>query len=305
METNPEARWVAERLDTLEPPWRPDLARGCELLHARQPVRRRPWASMTTAAVAAAVLIVALAFPETRALAQQLWDRLVLNRVFAVRVDLSKLPLRTRITTNGVETTVRNMDEAERLAGFRPYVPSPGLLDGNPRIEMTGPIAVEQTIHVRDIESALGKAGGSDVSVPAEWEGLQLHYAIGPSVAENYPDNVRILQTRPIELFVPSGFAMERFADVAFRSVGIPAWEARAMARDFAAHPAWLFDIPAGAVANIQVLALQAGPALLIEDLDEKGAVARAMVIRNTSERMYSVSSGSRALSVQIANSLP
>jgi len=77
------------------------------------------------------------------------------------------------------------------------------------------------------------------------------------------------------------------------------------MARNFAAHPAWLLDIPAGEMANIQELALQAGPALLIEDLNENGCVSRAMVIVTTSERIYSVSSGNRPLSVQIANSLP
>src|SRR5579863_5199444 len=182
MKINPEARWVAERLDALEPPWLPNLEHGCELLYARHPERRRPWTWMTAAAIAAAVLIAALAFPETRVLAQQLWDRLVLNRVYAVRVDLSKLPLQTRITTNGLDEAVRNMDEAERKAGFRPYLPSPGLLDGNPQIEVTGPIAVEQTIHVRDIESALGAVGLNDVSVPAAWEGIQLRYEIGTAV---------------------------------------------------------------------------------------------------------------------------
>lgn len=132
-----------------------------------------------------------------------------------------------------------------------------------------------------------------------------MHYEIGPAVTENYPDRIRIVQTRPIELFVPSGFALERFADVAFRSIGVPAWEARAMVRDFAAHPSWLLDTPAGAAANIQELALQAGPAPFIEDLDEKGAVSRATVILTTNERIYPVSGGSRARSVPIANSLP
>ena len=124
-------------------------------------------------------------------------------------------------------------------------------------------------------------------------------------VAANYPDNIHILQARPIELSVPSGFALQDFAEVAFRSIGVSLWEARAMARKFAAHPAWFLDIPPDAVVNVQEVALRAGPALLIEDLDEKGVVRRATVIWSTSERMYSVNSKKRELSVKIADDLP
>ena len=77
------------------------------------------------------------------------------------------------------------------------------------------------------------------------------------------------------------------------------------MARKFAAHPAWLLDIPDDAVVNVQEVALRAGPALLIEDFDEKGAVKRATVVRSTSERMYSVSGRNRELTIKIANALP
>jgi hypothetical protein len=77
------------------------------------------------------------------------------------------------------------------------------------------------------------------------------------------------------------------------------------MARKFAAHPAWLLDIPPDAVVNLQEVELRAGPALLIEDFDEKGEVKRATVVRSTSERMYSVSSRNRELSLKIANALP
>jgi hypothetical protein len=305
METNHEDRWVANRLATIEPQWSPNLARGRELLDARLAGRRHSWTWMAAAAATAAVCVAMLSFPGTRALAQELWFRFVLNRVDVVRLDLSKLPLHMQVTTNGLEQSVQNMDEAERKAGFRPYLPSPGVLDANPGITVSGPISVEQTIHVRDIESALGKVGANDVLVPAEWEGVQLRSEIGPMVAANYPDNIHILQARPIELSVPSGFALEHFAEVAFRSVGVSLWEARAMAQKFAAHPAWLLDIPPDAVVNVQEVALRAGPALLIECVDEKSAVKRATVVRSTSERMYSVSSGNRELSMKIANYLP
>lgn len=305
METNHEDPWVSNRLATIEPRWSPNLARGRELLDARLAGRRHSWTWMATAAATAAVCVAVLALPETKAIAQELWYRFVLNRVDVVRLDLSKLPLHMQVTTNGLAQSVENIDEAERKAGFRPYLPSLGVLDANPGITVTGTITIEQTIHVRDIESALDKAGASDVQVPAEWEGMQLRTKIGPMVAANYPDNVHILQARPIELSVPPGFALEHFAEVAFRSIGVSWWEARTMAQKFAAHPAWLLDIPPDAVVNVQEVALRSGPALLIEDLDEKGAVKPTAVIWSTSERMYSVSSKNRELSVKIADDLP
>jgi hypothetical protein len=304
MENNHEDRWVANRLARIEPGWSPDRLRGRKLLDARL-AQRHSWTWMAAAAATAAVCVAVLALPGTRALAQELWYRFVLNRVEVVRLDLSRLSLHMQVTTNGVEQRVQNMDEAERKAGFRPYLPSRDVRYANPEISVSGPISVEQTIRVRDIESALGKVGASDVQVPAEWEGIELRTEIGPMVAANYPDNIHILQARPIELSVPSGFALEHFAEVAFRSIGVSLWEARVMARKFAVHPVWLLDIPSDAVVNVQEVALRAGPALLIEDLDEKAVVKRATVICSSSERMYSVSSKSRKLSVQLADDLP
>jgi hypothetical protein len=305
MENNHEDRWVANQIATIEPQWSPNLARGRALLDARLAGRRHSWTWMAPVAVAAAMCAVVLALPATRAIAQELWYRFVLNRVDVVRLDLSKLPLRMHVTTNGLEQSVPNLDEAERKTGFRPSLPSPEVLYANPGITVTGPIAIEQTIHVRDIETALGKVEATDVQVPAEWEGVQLRTEIGPMVAANYPDSVQILQARPIELSVPSGFALEHFAELEFRSIGVSLWEARAMAQRFVAHPAWLIDIRPDAVVNLQEVALRAGPALLIEDFDERGAVKRETVVLSTRERMYSVSSRNRELSIRIANALP
>jgi hypothetical protein len=304
METNHKDDWVANRLATIEPQWSPEFARGRELLNAGLVRRRHSWNWMAAAATAA-VCVAMLALPATRALAQELWFRFVLNRVDVVRLDLSKLPLHTQVTTNGLEQSVESLDEAERKAGFRPYLPSRGVLNAIPGITVTGPISMEQTIHVRDIASALGKVQASDVQVPAEWEGIELRSEMGPMVAANYPDNVHILQALPIEFSVPSGFALEHFAEVTFRSVGVSSWEAHGMAQKFAAHPAWLLDVPPDAVVNIQEVALRAGTALLIEDFDEKGGVKRATVTWSASERMYSVSTRNRELSIEIANALP
>ena len=305
METNHEDQWIANRLATIEPRWSPDLARGRALLDTKLEKRHHSLTWIAVAAASAAVCVAVLVPPGTRALAQQLWYRFVLKRVDVVRLDLSKMPLQMQVTTNGLEQSVQDMEEAERKTGFRPYLPSLSVLRTNPGITITGPISVEQTIHVRDIESALVKVGASDVQVPAEWEGIQLRTEIGSMVELNYPDRVHILQARPIELSVASGFPLEHFAEVAFRSIGVSSWEARAMAQRFAANPAWLLDLPLDAVVNIQEVSLQAGPAMLIEEGDDRGAVKRVTVVRSTSERMYSVSGGNRELSMKITDALP
>src|SRR5713101_4961316 len=117
METNHENRWVANRLATIEPQWSPNLARGRELLDARLAGRRHSWTWIAAAAATAAVCVAVLALPGTRAFAQEVWYRFVLSRVDVVRLDLSKLPLHMQVTTNGLEQSVQNMDEAERQTG--------------------------------------------------------------------------------------------------------------------------------------------------------------------------------------------
>jgi hypothetical protein len=305
METNHEDQWIANKLATIEPRWSPNVARGRELLDSKLAKRHHSLKWIAVAAATAAVCAAVLALPTTRARAQQLWYRFILNRVDAVRLDLSKLPLHMQVTTNGLEQSVQNMGEAERETGFRPNLPSPDVLYGTPDIHVTGPITVGQTIHVSDIESALRKIGATDIQVPAEWEGIPLRTEIGPMVELNYSDSVHILQTRPFKLSVVSGFPLEHFAEVAFRSIGVSSWEARAMAQRFAANPAWLIDTSANAVVNIEEVSLRSGPAMLVEELDDRGTVERAIVVWATSERMYSVSSGNRELSMKIADALP
>ena len=308
MEPRNEDRWISARLATLEPPWQADYARGRSLLDAglAKPPRGRHW--LAPVAVAAALCIAAAVVPQTRAFAQQLWYRLVLNRVDVVRLDLSDLPLETHLAVNGLSQAVRDLDEAQQKAGFRPSLPPAGTLPANPSVTVTGPMTVEQTIRVADLEAALRKQGASDLKIPPDWDGVHLRAAIGPLVTADYLGDVQILQTRPIELSVPTGFPLARLAEAAFRSLGVSQWESRALAQKFVAHPAWFLDIPADETVHIQELSLRNGPALMIEDFDDEGRVwiaQRVTVIRSTAERIYAVSANDRQLALKVAESLP
>ncbi len=304
METNPDNRWIEECLAALEPQWQPDVARAREMLESRLAIRWHSSAWIAVAA-AAAVCIAVLATPNTRAIAQQLFDRFVLNRVDIVRVDLSRLPLKTRIMTNGVEDSVKDLDEAEQRAGFRPYLPPPEVLPAQPELKVSSSIHVEQIVRTGDLEAALKNVGASDVQVPSEWDGVTLRTEIGPIVTADYPENVRIEQWLPFDFSVPSGFPLERFAEVAFRSIGVSSWQARALGQRLAAHPAWLFDIPPDRLANIRDVRLRTGPALLIEDFDDKGVFERATIIRTTGQRIFGVTSSTTETCLRIADALP
>ena len=304
METNREDGWVKERLAALEPKWNPDFVRGRQLLDAGLAKPARPW-TWVAAAVAIVLCLAALALPQTRAFAQELWQRLMLHRVDVVRLDLSNLPVRAKLTMSGMQQSLSGLDDAERKAGFRPWLPEAGVLPANPSLSMTPLMTAEQTIHVADLTAALRKVGANDVQVPPEWEGVQLRAAIGPLVAADYPGEVQILQAKPIELSIPVGFPLERFAEAAFRSLGVSVWEARDLARKFVANPAWLLDIPPDEPVNLQEVDLRAGPALLIEDFDDHGKVERVTVIRSTSERILAVMAKTRQVALRVADSIP
>jgi len=296
MEANRENPWVADKLAALEPQWQPDATGARAALDRRLGARNRSW--MWAIPATAALCVVVLAIPSTRATAQQLWDRFVLNRVDIVRVDLSRLPISTHVTIDGgAEERVADAGEAKRRAGFQPYLPPAEILSATPELKVSGPMHVEQTVRIGELRAALDKAGASDVQVPAEWQRLKLQIEIGPIVSADYPD-VRIEQCRPLEFSAPSGIALDRLAEVAFRSVGVSEWEARALGQRFAAHPFWMLDIPPDEMVNLREVQLKSGLAMLIEG-------ERASVVRSTGDRIYYVSSGSRELSLKIADSLP
>ncbi|WP_031499499.1 hypothetical protein [Bryobacter aggregatus] len=287
MENNLESRWVRDRLATLEPSWTPNSVRARALLEQKQrpATPRKIWMA---AATAVALLAILVTLPQSRALAQNLWDRLFLNHVEITRLDLSKLPLDTRITTNGFSSNLRDAEQARQLAGFTPNLPK----EGTPQWSVIGPITLHQTI--------LSKSG----NLPVDWEGIQLQTEIGPMIVATYPDGSQILQGQPIALRVPTSFPLELFVETAFRSIGATQAEAKLLGRNFAANPAWFLDIPSDKAVSIQALSIQASPALLLEEFDGQGTLKEATVLYSTPDRIYLVRSRTRQQSIRLANSL-
>ncbi len=304
MELHREDRWVADRLASIEPGWTPDTRRAHAVLLGSLTGRRPRRRLLAAIALVAASVAVAM-LPEVRTLAQAAWTRFVVNGVGIVPFDLSQLPLQLHVTTDGTVEQVADLAQAAAKAGFMPRLPAAGLLPDTPRLVVTGPMVISQTVHVSELVAALTRAGARDVEIPASWEGAVLRADIGPMVGANYSDGTEILQVQPITLSVPAGFALDRFGEAAFRSIGVPAPMARTMGREFAAHPVWLLDTSDDTRVTVQEIGLRTGLGLLVEDLDDRGRVARATIVRGTADRLYAVESHSRALTFAVADALP
>ncbi len=286
MEMNPESRWAAERLAKTEVDSAPSLDRGLVLLGEGQPQVKGKAGSVALAATAALLILIA-AFPGSRMIAQDLWYRVLLNRIAVVQIDLSRLALDTSITMNGSIAAAASGQEAEAMAGFQPFLPAIG---PPPRMQVIGPYRVRQTIRVSALEEALRLSGVYDVAVPREWDGVVVSYEVGPMVTAEYAGGVQLLQLRPIALQLTAGFPLARFAETAMRSVGMGWWEARVFSAQFARNPAWLLDVSPNEMVKLSEITLPGGKGLLIEDMDEREKAEKFTVILGTQERLFVVS---------------
>ncbi|HEU0139634.1 MAG TPA: hypothetical protein VFQ79_07990 [Bryobacteraceae bacterium] len=304
METNDNSRWVAERLLKVEPAWTPTVAQARVTLNRklRPEPQRKAWIA---ASALAGLALAILALPQGRALAQELWFRLFLNRIDVVRVDLSDAPFDTDFTGSGGQRVVAGLSEAEAQAGFRPRLPVFDSWPGPPAISVIGPMTMRQTIRTSELRSALARIGASDVVVPDEWDQLTMRASMGPLVVADYPGEIQILQAKPVQLFLPTGFPLSQFAETAFRSLGLSWWEARALARRYVAQPSLLIGIPTDEAARIEEVSLRWGSGLLVEEFKDDGETERVTLVFGTKNGIYAVMSPSREVCLRVADLLP
>jgi hypothetical protein len=173
-------------------------------------------------------------------------------------------------------------------------------------------MALTQKVDTSRLAAALAAAGAADVDIDAEWHGVTLRAHIGRTVAARYPgsttvgrrpDDVTILQTPPIRLDLPTGFPLDRFAEAIFRAGGLSWWEARTLGQEYAAHPAWLLDVPADKTVTVETVPLAGGTAVVIEEPADGGG-SETTVFVSRPWRLYAVSSLSREKSLRVAEAL-
>ena len=303
-----ESRWVEERLGALGTPdeFQPDVVGARIRLRKREAGAakrsRRAW----TTAVIAAVGLATMALPWPRAAAQRLWDRLSLGRVEIVQVSRKDLPesvtdvFTLQDRNRPMPEAVRDLADAERVAGFRPLLPPPGVLSGTPELSVERSVSFTTLpLRTADIERALAAAGISDITVPREWEGTTLTAEGGPLVVANYPDAmVEVMQSPPFRMTTPPGFRFDRFMEIAFRVFGRSAHDARTLAKEIAANPALVMHFPEH--HKVREVSLRSGRGVIVGDDDG------FCFFWNTSDRIYIVAAAklSEEQAVSLADSI-
>jgi hypothetical protein len=283
---------VDEGLEALEAgrEFEPDVIRARGRLEERKAVaarrRRQKWA------IACSACFILLALPWPRAAAQRLWDRLALGRVTVVETARRDVP-ESVIATFTMEDRapwqaerVRDAAEAERLAGFRPALPPPGVLEGAPELSVIQKVTLSTLpIRTAEIERALTAAGVSDIQVPREWEGVTLVAEGGPVVVATYDDGVELMQSASFGLNTPPGFPFGRFMEMAFRVFGRSASEARLLGEKLAENPALVLHFP----EHEQVIdvALRSGQGVLVVNPDGSDGIC---FFWNMPDRIFIVS---------------
>jgi hypothetical protein len=246
--------WIDERLRSLDPPdvdVNYDAARGRIREREAAAMRsRRAWA--TAAAIGAAILVLA-ALPWPRAAAQRLWDRLSLGRVEVVQVAHEEAVKPFEMKEEGDEPIpVRDVEEAERIAGFHPMLPPPDVMAGAPKLSVVKRQVMSSTVKVAEIERALSASGVTGVRVPKEWDGATLRIERGPVVNADYDEaKAGLSQSPPFRLITPPGFPVGQFMEVAYRLFGKSPADARDMSRKFVENPAWLLVVPHATVHEV------------------------------------------------------
>jgi hypothetical protein len=306
-------RWVEARLGSVAPPpgWEPDLDLARARTQARLGTRRPAKRYWLTAAAAACVLCgVVLLAPATRAFAQQLWRWMTVGRIEIARVDFDRLPREASslwmkpLGTPGAPQAVADVDQAARLAGFAPRLPSPAVLSGSPRISVLAPIAYSTVLRTQDLQLALQNAGVSDAPVPDTWDGARIAAQVGSTVSAEW-EGIALAQALPVELSVPSGFDLGAFLTDILRASGMNASSAQQFGQRLAASPALLFGIPANRAVTIRSVNLDSGPGTLIESAGVDGEPGRVTLLWSVPDRVYVLRGRLSAdLATAVANSM-
>jgi hypothetical protein len=301
--------WVDERLRSLDGPRgaQPNASQARARLRERQDAtvraaRRRAW----MLAVAGGVLLAVLSLPWPRAAAERLLDRLTLGHIAVI--DTARKDLPEDVTDALVmkpqpwaEESVRDLDEAQRIAGFRPSLPPSDVLAGTPKLLVVRKATLATApLKVSEIERALGIAGVRDVTVPKDWEGTALSAEGGPAVLADYGD-IEVIQSRPFRLTTPAGFPFGRFMELTFRVFGRPEDEARRLGQQLAENPALVMHFPgASAVRDVP---LRTGMGVLVGNPDGNDGMC---FFWSTSARIYIIEADklSESRAVAVADSI-
>ena len=307
--------WVVKKTASLDPPagWRPDSASALIRFHARMEAdtRRAAWRHWPAWALAVALIVaVILLLPAGRVVAQQLWQFLTVRRVAFIRVNPwpegVPSPQVKLLGTPIPPLPVRDVDEARWRVQYDPRLPHAGILSGSPRLSTTFSLSAGTAVKAADLERALRKVGAADLTVPPQWDGAQLTLHTSALVIAEWPDIV-LAQSLPLTLTAPSGFDFCAFSALVLRVLGVGPDDAQRLAQRMGTAPPWLAPIARNIEANaiLEEIVLNSGPATLLQEIGDNGAVRRTTLVWSVPDRVYLLSGKlSRELAIATANAV-
>jgi len=295
--------WVNHQMNVaaVSSEW-PDAAMGWSRVGdriARRPIRLWQWAG-----AAAALCVAVLALPAPRALAQRLWDQVVLGRIQVLITDYETHGAAVDLFSPEAHefqlSVVASLEEATRAAGFSPRLPAI-IFPASPQYHVLDAIPATLKLRTPAMRYLLTQAGGSASDVPDSWNGVTLDLRLGPIVMADY-EGTLLLQSRPARLTTPANFDLALFYRIAFQSMGMSEHDAWALSSDMGFSPALLMFMPKEDRNLLRQFNTPRGTGMMIAEVFGKGTIA---ALWSGSDRLYALYGKiDEDLVTRVANSL-
>jgi hypothetical protein len=253
----------------------------------------RRWRPVWITAVAATFILVSLAFPSGRSLAQRFLATLRIEKVQPVRLDFSALdgnrPLQEMLRQMVSDKVVVTADEkpqhvdtatdASRLAGFGVHLL--GARTDAPKFMVEGQHAFHMTVDRTRLQDIFDQAGRPDLLLPATLDGAMVSVNVPRSIRLEYGDcphthaiaeekeaqgkskswsNCLALVEAPSPLVnLPSDLNIQQLAEIGFQLSGMNATQARELGQTIDWKSTLVLPMPrfAGSYTQVQVAGTQ------------------------------------------------
>ena len=291
----------------------------------------RRWRAAWVTGITALFILLGLAFPFGRSLAQRFLATLRVERVQPVRLDFSALdqnrPLQDLLAKMISDKTVLTIDEkpqpaasageASQLAGFTLRLPA-GLTD-TPQLTVLGEKAFHLTIDRARLQDIFDQAGRPDLLLPATLDGAVVSVRIPRAVRVLYGDcphenedqalqgpsqrNCTLLLEAPSPAVnVPGDLNLQQLAEIGLQLAGMSATQAREICQTIDWKSTLVLPIPRY-VTSYSVVEVNGTQGTLINQLSRYGNVYALIWVKNGI--IYSlVGHGDVSTAVPLANSL-
>lgn len=298
------------------------------------------WRFAWAGSLAAAILLISLAFPSARSFAQRLLSTLRVEKVQTLPLDFSgfngprdrvvqdavgkMLSDDVVVTTNEKSLAASSKQEAAKLAGFP--VRLPASLTEAPQFDISGAHAFHMAIDRSRLQDILDQAGRTDLILPASLDGAtfsvqvprSVHVAYGncphhdeengqqppspsPTVATNC---VFLIQAPSPTVNVPENLNLQQLAETALQLTGMSPTQARQFSQTVDWRSTLVLPVPSS-VQSYESVAVDGVQGTMMQTNVRRGNGPSYAVIWVKGGIIYALfTTGDSGSALQLANSL-